>query len=73
MEAGAGGTVGEPLHARAWYSPGLAQYKPSLGAEKCAQKAPKSVTFSGSAYSVKDQRHGGKCPVRHVRGGAGGT
>ena len=41
MEAGAGGTVGEPLHARAWYSPGLAQYKPSLGAEKCAQKAPK--------------------------------
>ena len=35
-------------------SPGLAQYKPSLGAEKCAQKAPKSVTFSGSAYSVKE-------------------
>ena len=44
-----------------------------LGAEKCAQKAPKSVTFSGSAYSVKEPRHGGKCPVRHVRGGGGGT
>ena len=54
-------------------SPGLAQHKPSLGAEKCAQKAPKSVTFSGSAYSVKEPRHGGKCDVRHVRAGVGGT
>ena len=35
-------------------SPGLTQHKPSLGAEKCAQKAPKSVTFSGLAYSVKE-------------------
>ena len=52
---------------------GLAQHKPSLGAEKCEQKAPKSVTFSGSAYSVKEPRHGGKCPVRHVRAGAEGT
>ena len=73
MQAGAGGTVGEPLHARVYVSPGLAQHKPSLGAEKCAQKAPKSVTFSGSAYSVKEPRHGGKCHVRHVRAGAGGT
>ena len=60
------------MHGRG-VSLGLAQYKPSLGAEKCAQKAPKSVTFSGSAYSVKEPRHGGKCHVRHVRAGAGGT
>ena len=54
-------------------SPCLTQHKPSLGAEKCAQKAPKSVAFSGSTYSVREPRHGGKCPVRHVRAGAGGT
>ena len=54
-------------------SPGLAQYKPYLGAEKCAQKAPKSVTFFRSAYSVSEARHGGKYPVRHVRAGAGGS
>ena len=54
-------------------SPGLAQHKLSLGAEKCTQKATKPVTFSGSAYSVKEPRHGGKCHVRHVRAGAGGT